>query len=283
MKPNPRVRRKIHCLVCDQNFTAKDKFFEHASSTHCSSETGGGRDTEDVVRCFLVRLDSTKDYTMYVEMPSHATLFELDALLREKWVECCWHSSRFMLKSSAQQSRRHFPVHEQFLAMDTCIDQLPLGSRLEYEYDFGTPTIVYATPVLRYQRARQPTDRTLNNNAQQQQRTPGVFDCTDTIERDFERYTAGGNNVGEVPQDVKVIGRNVPPTYWCEQCDSREAKYLDQECDYMTLCVQCAASDRHSDHDGMIVLGNSPRDGLCGYGEAVDMDDVFDDAEKAMV
>jgi hypothetical protein len=83
----------------------------------------------------------TSPYWLQVEATADATLDDLDALLRETWLECCGHLSAFRLGE-----RRFSPECE----VEGWEDEEPTtislgkllapGRELEYEYDFGSTT-----------------------------------------------------------------------------------------------------------------------------------------------
>ena len=68
-------------------------------------------------------------YWLIVEARADAHLADVDALLREVWLECCGHMSAFRV------GRRELP-------MPMAIARAFAGatSKLEYEYDFGSTT-----------------------------------------------------------------------------------------------------------------------------------------------
>jgi hypothetical protein len=79
------------------------------------------------------------DYWIHLDMPAKATLQELDQFLRDTWLECCGHLSRFSIDGVGYAS---YPMEE--------FDEKGMGSRLEkvlepgmefeHEYDYGSTT-----------------------------------------------------------------------------------------------------------------------------------------------
>jgi hypothetical protein len=68
---------------------------------------------------------------------------------------------------------------------------------------------------------------------------------------------------------IALLARNLMPEYPCIECD-KTATHLCIECIYQdtagTLCAHHAKKHPHTDYGSPMVLVNSPRMGMCGYG-----------------
>lgn len=70
-------------------------------------------------------------YFLVVMFPTNYTLLHLDSFLRYTWVECCMHSSGFSF-----YKQQYGPS----LKKSNPLSAFQAGTKLEYQYDFGTPT-----------------------------------------------------------------------------------------------------------------------------------------------
>jgi len=71
-----------------------------------------------------------------------------------------------------------------------------------------------------------------------------------------------------------LAARNIMPKYQCVKCGKRAELVLRMGMEPIEDCVfceECAGKEEYA--DGMLPLLNSPRTGLCGYGELFGMDD----------
>jgi len=79
------------------------------------------------------------DYWMHLEVRADATLLDLDAFLRDTWLECCGHLSAFTIDDA-----QHMPMADEWLdseSMDFALEEvLEPGMTFRHEYDFGTTT-----------------------------------------------------------------------------------------------------------------------------------------------
>lgn len=84
----------------------------------------------------LLRINALNDprYWILVEARAVATLQQLDALLRDLWVECCGHLSAFVV------DRREVGMRT---TLTTALRAH--GATFDYEYDFGSTTALAGT------------------------------------------------------------------------------------------------------------------------------------------
>lgn len=80
-------------------------------------------------------------YWMHLEAPENATLADLDAFLREAWLECCGHLSSFTVGgvSYASVVDRDWGMDDR--SMDVKLGTvLHVGDTFYHDYDFGSTT-----------------------------------------------------------------------------------------------------------------------------------------------
>jgi hypothetical protein len=79
------------------------------------------------------------EYWMHLLAPAHTTLADLDDFLRSTWLECCGHLSAFTIEGTTYTV---YPM-EDYADGDMGVALrlvLPLRTKFDYEYDFGTTT-----------------------------------------------------------------------------------------------------------------------------------------------
>lgn len=84
------------------------------------------------------------DFWVHVMAPTGATLADLDALLRETWLECCGHLSVFDIGGVRFESRPMAggwgpPAKSMSARLNKA---LPPGTTFRYEYDYGSTTFL---------------------------------------------------------------------------------------------------------------------------------------------
>lgn len=110
------------CKFCQGDFT-KREITKHL-------DLCPGRERNEKVKNLRLRIIDpyTKNFWLVVEVNNQATFKDLDNLIRDVWVECCGHLSRFGDYGNEIGKRR--------IIMET----LEIGDKIEYIYDFGTST-----------------------------------------------------------------------------------------------------------------------------------------------
>jgi len=113
------------CALCGQRAT-KTKMMAHLETCVAAHDEIGQPQALVVLRFGPA---GAPRYWLIIEVKADAQLADVDALLRQVWLECCGHRSAFRL------GRRE-------LAMTTKIAIAFAGaaSKLDYEYDFGSTT-----------------------------------------------------------------------------------------------------------------------------------------------
>lgn len=171
-------------------------------------------------------------YWMYLSVPYSCSLKKLDQLLRDTWVECCNHASRFATRGCyfISNSKNPMPVKvgDKYMAdMD-----FPSGGilnlvkkKLTYEYDF-------------------------ENNANTTELSLVVVKSYKSPKRD----------------QASILMQNVKPLISCSYCKNEAMRVLG-DCNY--LCDLCAAVNENS--PSLLPLVNSPRTGVCKYVGIIDL------------
>lgn len=120
-----RVSNSGTCALCGQ-VTTKAKMLAHLDT--CAQLHDASGSTRPLIH---LRIDDAYDarYWIYLEMRAEAPLRQLDAFLRQLWLECCGHLSAF------SADRRELPMGS---AADIALRSV--GGAFRYEYDFGSTT-----------------------------------------------------------------------------------------------------------------------------------------------
>ncbi|MCL1795045.1 MAG: hypothetical protein FWG34_14420 [Oscillospiraceae bacterium] len=119
-----RASKNGNCYIC------KKTFGETAMKNHVLKEHNTGAEES-----FLLKIESAdfKDYWLYIDMPKSKNLGSLDKFMRDIWLECCGHMSRF-----AASGRSHGNIGK-----TRTIGSFNAGDKVFYEYDMGTTTGLY--------------------------------------------------------------------------------------------------------------------------------------------
>jgi hypothetical protein len=123
------------CLLCKRPF-GRGAMSRHLARCRPAHEETG-TDVEPA-RLLLLTVQGKDNpaYWMHLEVPASATLDQLDAFLRETWLECCDHLSAFTLGGGRPYGREE-------LEMSCRLgDVLEKGAEFTHQYDFGSTTIL---------------------------------------------------------------------------------------------------------------------------------------------
>jgi hypothetical protein len=78
-----------------------------------------------------IKPNGTSEYCIYLSIDGSLGLVHIDQFIKDVWVECCGHLSRFIIQRESYQDDD----------MNTKIsDVLSISEKFEYEYDFGSTT-----------------------------------------------------------------------------------------------------------------------------------------------
>jgi len=165
--------------------------------------------------CLKVAATHAPDYFLHLLVPARSTFEFLDLFLRDIWLECCGHMSAFFYPGSYYPIRKRISVGE----------VLSPGTKLGYQYDFGSTTDLTIQSIDLYQGAWEPED--------------GVL----IIARNAQPI---------VPCDA--CSRH-PAVWICTECQWAEGGWLCETC----------AKKHDCDEEMFLPVVNSPRSGVCGY------------------
>ena len=179
-------------------------------------------------------------YWLYARIGSRATLRELDALLRDTWLECCGHLSSFRSDDMSYESSDIDLdlTKDGVTLMDVnAASVLAKNGSLRYRYDYGTTTELFV---------------------QFGGMCPGGGIRHGAVE-------LAAINV-EMPHDCAGCGRADAGMRVCTNCIWEDKETL--------LCGACAKNHRHgggpNDETFFLRFRNSPRMGMCAYGGYVE-------------
>jgi hypothetical protein len=191
-------------------------------------ETSGTR--EELLHLAVKGDNGRFTYWMYVQGNADMTLKDLDAFLRDTWLECCGHLSQFTI-SGVNYSIDPDPDTEDRSMKAKLGDVLRVGETFTHEYDFGTTTVL----TLKVISTRQAS-----------------------AERRRRKIVALARN--DSPQITCDVCDRRKATEVCAQCIWGGGKAW--------FCDNCAPKHRCVREVGEEMLRpvvNSPRVGLCGY------------------
>ena len=167
------------------------------------------------------------EYWMCLEIAGAWTLYDLDAFLRQTWLECCHHMSCFTIDG---ERYAYEPFNESFSgrrekSMDAKMYKaVEPGVEFTHEYDYGS--------------------------------------TTDLVLRVFGAHEAALADAG-----VRILARNTPPDLRCVECGKQativEAGWNGINPD-RCFCEPCGLAKIVE--EGMrLPIVNSPRVGVCAY------------------
>jgi hypothetical protein len=206
---------KVACPNCGKEYT------KSGMGRHLLSCLRSGEGT-----LLVIEARGSKAYWLFLVASPEATLQELDALLRDTWLECCGHMSQFEIEGTRYVSQvfdeggfGFGPPQQPMTA--TIASVLPPGSRFGYEYDFGSTTEL--------------TGRVVGRVAAR----PG--------------------------EGVALLARNAPLSWTCDTCGKKPSG-ICPGCGQVSCkrCEEnpCDCEERWADPMPIV---NSPRMGVCGY------------------
>jgi hypothetical protein len=115
------VSKNGNCYVCGETFG------EIAMKNHVLKKHNTGSEES-----FLLKIESAdfRDYWLYLDIPKSKKLEALDKFLRDIWLECCGHMSRFAASHRSYGN----------IGKNRTIGSFKTGGKIFYEYDMGTTT-----------------------------------------------------------------------------------------------------------------------------------------------
>lgn len=111
------------CLFCNENFSKR------SIKTHllkCKSKAENNLTDKTLI--IFVEGKYAKDFWLYIEIDQDSNLEKIDKMLRDVWLECCGHLSKFYINYNDVSMKTK---------INSFIEQKP---KIEYDYDFGSTT-----------------------------------------------------------------------------------------------------------------------------------------------
>ena len=252
------IRTQSQCLGCLKTLNTKGAR-THLKNCITRAETPKGRTPKPMLLVSATaRYDDTKTvYALYTLMPKNATLRDIDELIRETWLECCWHLRSF------DSGGTHF-VSEGFDTSlfdydDPSFDHraawaIPPGTEAEYQYDMGDTThlTVRVEPAPEQAWAWLARHEIDSGDPVLRNLMPELCDnCGQEASHFRPEETLCTGCIPENPRPyVKLLAMTPPP---CREFGGEATRYRRPH----TSCQDC----RQEDHDNYRPLVNSPRDG----------------------
>jgi hypothetical protein len=217
------------CALCGKR-TTKAAMTRHLEGCSADHEPSRGRPA----RLLHLRVEDAYSSPLFwldVEMKAKATLAELDAFLREIWLECCGHLSAFDIEGTTYNVLPYSggpPLGDPAeRSMNVKLEEvLEVGTRFHHTYDFGTSTEL--------------------------------------------KLRVLGEREGKIGgKPLRILSRNEAPTWNCTLCDE-PAEWICTYCMYEQenpfYCEAHAESEEHEcGEEALLPVVNSPRMGMCGY------------------
>jgi hypothetical protein len=215
-----RTQTKGQCVLCDKT-SAKS-----AMARHLRQCVLDHKPAKSSPKAFLI-IAYAGPYWLFFEVPTTTSLKKVDKFLRDVWLECCGHLSRFTINNERYDVHPDNSWGGEDKSMRYPLGKvLSVGSKFSYEYDFGS-----------------------------------------TTELELNVLAVHSLVLRKKKGDVRILARNEPPSFICQKCNNAPADQLCGECIYKDkgfFCDKCAK--RHEEHEEMFLpVVNSPRMGECGY------------------
>ena len=130
--PLSEVNSNGRCRLCSHDFSGKE-IKKHIKECAANQKEG--------VHSILMKA-SSGPFWVYFSVPSNNKLTKVDQFLRDLWLECCGHLSAFTIEKRRYLSSKE-GLEEDEESMDIGMDMiLKPGLKFQYEYDFGTETVL---------------------------------------------------------------------------------------------------------------------------------------------
>ena len=137
---------KAICNLCGKEYVPKGikRHLNSCIEKHCENKK------EELL--YLVIKSDYPDYFLHISIKSHARLADLDAYLRDAWLECCGHMSEFSIGRNE-------------LDMSMSVDEVFFRTpKVEYIYDFGSSTYLHVEYVKTFKGEQLNLIETLSRN-----------------------------------------------------------------------------------------------------------------------
>ncbi len=219
------------CALCQGEFSkaSMTKHLQACQRRAADAARAAGRRPGRTMKHFHVVVEG-RDlpmYWMHLQVRTGITLADLDAFLRETWLECCGHMSAFEIAGQRYVSGAgiYFEPDQDEHNLRMRLDRVfHPGLSCLYEYDFGTTTELRLKVVAE------------------------------------ETREATG-------QSIQLLARNMPPLIPCGVCGKPATSVCTvcvyEEAGW--LCARCAKTHECGE-EMLLPVVNFPRAGMCAYG-----------------
>jgi hypothetical protein len=211
-----KMGSKARCSYCGELIPKRvNSILKHLRD--CKEKQAFYTNESEKARYFILLLEDpySPEYWLVLKAIDTTTLKKLDTFIRAIWVECCGHLSQFHVDGyKIPFTKKVGDIFEK-------------GSKIGYEYDFGTTT------ELRMRVLDELEDHKTKN------------DITILLRNIEPEYTCS------------KCGRKA--SYICPFCLYEDAGLLCDDCIAKHKCV------REEGEDILLPIVNSPRVGMCGY------------------
>lgn len=242
-----RVKSVGVCDLCGKSF-GKAQMTRHLQA--CRKKLFGDKTSSKKQKTspkLHIVVDGSPYHWLHLQASAHATLADLDQLLRDTWLECCGHLSDFDIEGrcysrtpmtdprgvtapyTAPGPDAMFDLRGMSDTDEQASMEVPLGHvlrpglKFRHTYDYGSTTELKLRVV-------------------------SVYEAPDSVEA------------------IEIQARNSAPVYPCVGC-GQPAVHICTECMWDGngfLCDECLAE--HECGDEMVLpVVDSPRMGVCGY------------------
>jgi uncharacterized protein (DUF983 family) len=219
---------KGRCYLCGKDL-GKGAMKTHLNKVHLPVVTG-----KTLFYLLKVEYYYSKDFWLYLQIKTTATLEDLDSFLRVIWLECCGHLSAFhihgqdydvIIDENDEDWNEFFESDVLPMHVTKLRDVLAPDTKFTYDYDFGTPTTLKLTVM-------------------------DEFKAQNTEE------------------SIYLLARNLPPSLNCSVC-GEPAVYADAmnmwEEEPHFYCEKCGKKMEKNEEVDLLPITNSPRMGVCAY------------------
>ncbi len=237
------------CELCGYK-SSKAGITRHLKSCAAEHDQGKGKPA----RLLHLRVEGVElpIFWLDVEVKSSSSLHDLDAFLRDIWLECCGHLSMFKIGNV------RYPIEYDFE------DYEPQDNADLDELREGVPAAV-ADKI----RARTFSERSMDTPVAE------ALEVGTTFEHEYDygssTYLKGkvvGEREGRIGREpLRLLARNDPPEWTCQVCGERARWIHTEELWDSENPFYCQAHKEASGADDYLFLPvvNSPRMGVCGY------------------
>ena len=130
------------CRFCERTLSGRG-MGRHLASCKAKQardlEEAQGKDRQYKIYHLLIR--GYAPYWLHLETSAKTRLSELDAFLRDVWLECCGHLSAFTIGEQGYADFEDAWGEFRYRSMNVPLHRvLQPGDTFEYEYDFGSTT-----------------------------------------------------------------------------------------------------------------------------------------------